>query len=84
MLAELPMGLVERVLGAHSAKGITALVWKSGLSMRAAAKVQLQLGQIPPGSALQPRTDGRYPMSEEAMRWQLDFFASMVDEVAAS
>lgn len=82
VLAELPIELVERVLGAHSAKGITALAWKSGLSMRAAAKVQLQLGQIPPGSALQPRTDGRYPMSEEAMRWQLDFFASMVGEAA--
>ncbi len=83
VLGKVPVELVERVLGAHSAKGITALAWKAGLTMRAAVKVQLLLGQISPGSALQPRVDGRYPMSEEAMRWQLDFFASMVGETAA-
>ncbi|HTZ76663.1 MAG TPA: DUF2336 domain-containing protein [Stellaceae bacterium] len=83
VLGELPLQLVERVLSAHSAKGITALAWKCGLSMRAAVKVQLMLGQIPPGNALQPRVDGRYPMNEEAMRWQLDFFSSMTSEKVA-
>jgi len=83
VLGSLPLELVERVLGAHSAKGITALAWKCGLTPRAAVKVQLLLGQIPPAGALQPRVDGRYAMSEEAMRWQLDFFSSMVGESAA-
>ncbi|HZB90385.1 MAG TPA: DUF2336 domain-containing protein [Stellaceae bacterium] len=68
---------VERVLGAHSPKGVTALAWKSGLGMRAAHKLQLQLGQIPPQAALKPRVDGGYPLSEEAMQWQLDFFRGM-------
>jgi uncharacterized protein (DUF2336 family) len=77
VMSELPPELVDRVLGAHSPKGVTALAWKSGLGMRAAHKLQLQLGQIPPNTALKPRADGGYPLSAEAMQWQLDFFRGM-------
>ena len=77
VLAELPLEVIDRVLGAHSPKGVTALAWKSGLGMRAAHKLQLKLGQIAPGAALKPREDGGYPLSAEAMQWQLDFFLGM-------
>ena len=84
VLGNLPLEVVDRVLGAHSAKGVTALAWRCGLSMRAAVRVQVQLGQIPPAAALQPRNDGRYPMTEEAMRWQLEFFGDIASEPARS
>jgi uncharacterized protein (DUF2336 family) len=77
VLAELPLEIVDRVLAAHSPKGVTALAWKSGFAMRAAHQLQLQLAQIAPAAALRPRQDGGYPLSAEAMRWQLDFFAGM-------
>ena len=77
VLSELPLEVVDRVLGAHSPKGVTALAWKSGFAMRAAHKLQLQLGQIAPTAALKPREDGGYPLSAEAMDWQLDFFRGM-------
>ncbi len=77
VLAELPLEVIDRVLGAHSPKGVTALAWKSGLGMRAAHKLQLQLGQIAPTAALKPREDGGYPLSAEAMQWQLDFFLGL-------
>jgi uncharacterized protein (DUF2336 family) len=77
VLSELPLDVVDRVLAAHSPKGVTALAWKSGLGMRAAHKLQLKLAQIAPGAALKPRDDGDYPLSVEALRWQLDFFAGM-------
>jgi uncharacterized protein (DUF2336 family) len=77
VLSELPVDVIDRVLAAHSPKGVTALAWKSGFGMRAAHKLQLQLGQIAPGSALKPREDGGYPLSAEAMQWQLDFFLGM-------
>lgn len=83
VLAQVPVEVVDRVLTAHSAKGVTALAWKSGLTMRAAVKVQVLLGQIPPSHALRPRNGDTYPMSEEAMRWQLDFFGAMVPAEAA-
>jgi len=77
VLAALPLEVVDRVLDAHSPKGVTALVWKCGLAMRTALKVQSQLAQIPPAAALKPRVDGGYPLSTEAMQWQLDFFLGM-------
>jgi uncharacterized protein (DUF2336 family) len=72
-LGDLPMEVVDRVLAAHSAKGVTALAWRCRLSMHAAVKIQIQLGQIAPGAALRS-SEGGYPLSEEAMRWQLEFF----------
>lgn len=77
VLSELPVELIDRVLGAHSPKGVTALAWKSGLGMRAALKLQLQLGQIAPNATLKPRDDGGFPLSAEAMNWQLEFFRGM-------
>jgi uncharacterized protein (DUF2336 family) len=76
-LADLPLEVIDRVLGAHSPKGVTALAWKSGLGMRAAHKLQLRLAQIAPAAALKPREDGGYPLSAEAMQWQLDFFLGL-------
>jgi uncharacterized protein (DUF2336 family) len=80
-LGNLPMEVVDRVLGAHSPKGVTALAWHCRLSMRAAVKLQIQLGQIAPGAALQPRSGG-YPLTEEAMRWQLEFFGGVLAPAA--
>lgn len=77
VLAALPVETIERVLSARSPKGVTALAWKSGFSMRAALKLQLQLAQIAPAQALKPRADGGFPLSPEAMEWQLDFFRGM-------
>ncbi len=77
VLADIPVEAVEKMLGAHSAKGVVALAWKAGLGARAAVRVQIQLAQIPPGAALQPRPNGTYALGEEAMRWQLDFFSGM-------
>ena len=84
VLGDLPLELVDRVLGAHSAKGVTALAWRCGLSMRAAVKIQVQLGQIQPPAVLQPRSDGHYPMNEDAMRWQLEFFGDLAHGAARS
>ncbi len=77
VLADLPVEVIDRVLQAHSPKGVTALAWKCGLAARAAHKLQLQLGQIAPTAALKPREDGGYPLSAEAMQWQIDFFLGM-------
>jgi uncharacterized protein (DUF2336 family) len=77
VLADLPVEVIDRVLSAHSPKGMTALAWKSGFGMQAALKLQLQLGQIPPATALKPRADGGFPLSSDAMQWQLEFFQGM-------
>jgi uncharacterized protein (DUF2336 family) len=73
VLADLPVDGVDRVLAAHSAKGIVALAWKAGLAMATAVRLQIVVGHIVQPALVKPRVDGGYPMSEDAMRWQLEF-----------
>jgi uncharacterized protein (DUF2336 family) len=75
-MAGVGLDYVDRVLLVHSAKGITALAWKAGCSMRVALQLQTNMGGIPPHKALHAR-DGDFPLTPEEMEWQLDFFASL-------
>lgn len=76
--ADLPLALVDHILSAHSAKGVTALAWKAGCSMRLAKQLQLRLGGITPSQVLNPRAGTDYPLSEDEMVWQIEFFQSLV------
>jgi uncharacterized protein (DUF2336 family) len=73
VLSGIPLGSVDKVLAAQSAKGIVALAWRAGLGMRTAIRLQVVLGRVAQSAVLEPRPDGGYPLTEEAMRWQLDF-----------
>ena len=76
-LAELigvPPATVERVMTTHSARAVTSLVWRAGLSMRLARQVQMRLAQVPPKDVLNARDGSHYPLSERDMIWQLEFF----------
>jgi hypothetical protein len=75
--AKIPLSLIDHVLSAHSAKGVTALAWKAGCTMRFASQLQLRLGGIAPNQVLNPRGGTDYPLSDEEMDWQLDFFQSL-------
>jgi uncharacterized protein (DUF2336 family) len=80
VLAGLPPVVIEKILQAHAAKGITALVWKAKLPMRFAVRVQTLLARLPAGQVLKPRIDGGFPLSEEALKWQIGFFTDMAAE----
>ncbi|MFQ5774034.1 MAG: DUF2336 domain-containing protein [Kiloniellaceae bacterium] len=75
--ADVPVALVDHILSAHSAKGVTALAWKAGCSMRFANQLQLRLGGIAPSQALNPRAGTDYPLTEQEMAWQLEFFQGL-------
>lgn len=76
-MAGVGVDFVDRVLQGHSAKGITALAWKAGCSMRVALQLQTNMGGIPPNKALHARGGSDFPLTPEEMAWQLDFFASL-------
>jgi len=76
-MAGVKVDYIDRVLQGYSAKGITALAWKAGCSMRVALQLQTNMGGIPPNKALRPRDGSDFPLSPEEMEWQLDFFASL-------
>lgn len=73
-LAGIPVGTVDRIIATHAPRAVTALVWRAGLSMRFARQAQLRLAQIPPKTALNARDGIHYPLSDDEMRWQLEFF----------
>lgn len=73
--ADLPIESVDKIIAAQSAKGLVSLVWRAGLSMRTAVTLQTGLAHLPPPSIIRGREDGSFPLSPDAMRWQLDFLA---------
>lgn len=74
VLAEISPTIVDRIIASRASRPVTALVWRAGLSMRFARQAQLRLAQIPPKSTLNARDGVDFPLSEEEMRWQLEFF----------
>ncbi|PWC33440.1 DUF2336 domain-containing protein [Azospirillum sp. TSO35-2] len=73
-LAQIPLPVVDRIIATHAPRAVTALVWRAGLTMRFARQIQLRLAQIPPKTALNARDGTHYPMTDDEMRWQLEFF----------
>jgi len=73
--AGVPLAVVERAAALRSAKGLVALCWQAGFSMRAAVVVQALLGRLPPNSAITSVPGKSWPLTEEEMRWQLAFLA---------
>ncbi len=64
---------VTKLVESRSAEGVTALCWNAGLSMRTAHAIQKAF-HIPHAEMLLPRGGSDYPLSEEKMAWQLDYF----------
>ena len=72
--AGLPEDVVHKVFSAQSAKGLVAVAWKGGLSMKLAVAIQQRMARIPPAEVLGPVKGANYPLGEDEMRWQLEFF----------
>ena len=73
-LGEISVNLVSKAVSMSSPKGVTAMAWNAGLGMRTAVQLQLRLARVPPTKVLQARDGIDYPLSEDEMRWQIDFF----------
>ena len=72
-----PLSVVERASSLRSAKGMVSLVWKAGLTMRAAVALQMLLARLAPDAVLRSGPSGGFPLGVEEMRWQLDFLGRM-------
>lgn len=73
-LAGVPDKIVRRILLTRSAKPVTALVWRAGLSMRAAFKIQRFVMKLPADELLPARNGIQFPLADEEMRWHLGYF----------
>ena len=76
LLAGVTAATIARIRAARSAKGMTALAWKAGLSMRFAIRLQARFAGVAPGEILNARDGVDYPMAVDEMEWMLEFFRS--------
>ena len=74
LMSGLPERVVSKMLNAGSGKAVTALAWKSGLSMWAATKLQTRIARIQPKSMIKAREGRSYPMTETDLNWYVDYF----------
>lgn len=73
-LAKVQKPVVDRILMSQSGKAITALVWRSGLSMRVAVKIQTTLARLSSGKIILAREGVHFPLSTEELSWHLHYF----------
>ncbi len=73
--AELDESVIRRAVSLRHAKGIVAIAWKAGLSMRVAIQLQLQFVGVAPADLVRAGGDGEFPLPDDDLRWQLQFLA---------
>jgi len=72
--ARLEPGVVEQIARSQSSRAITALTWSAGLAMRTAMALQKHYARLPSAAILNARNGVAYPLTEEEMRWYIDYF----------
>jgi len=78
IMGEVPHPVAERIVTMQSAKGIVALAWRAKIPERLLGQLQSKLCRIPPDQILKPRKIGAFPLTEDEMAWQLEFFFQLV------
>jgi uncharacterized protein (DUF2336 family) len=74
VLSKVDEAVVRRILDSGSAKAVTALCWRAGLSMRIAFKLQNTMMRLKGRDLLPARGGVDFPLTEDEMRWHLGYF----------
>lgn len=67
---------IDKILTARSAKGIIACCWRAKLKLPTAVVIQQKTLSLPPKSVLTGTKWEGWPLTEEELKWQLDFFGA--------
>ncbi|MDR3515971.1 MAG: DUF2336 domain-containing protein [Azospirillaceae bacterium] len=73
VLARVAPTVVDRIFATRDAKGVTALAWRAGLSMRCAMDLQLRGAKVSPRALLNARDGVDFPLTAQEMAVRLDF-----------
>ncbi|MHC8493179.1 DUF2336 domain-containing protein [Thalassospira sp. SM2505] len=71
--AQIPVSAVSKILDSGSARAITALAWRAGMTAPSSVVLQISNG-IPEANIESPAAGGRYAMASTDMDWYIDFF----------
>lgn len=72
--AGLEPGVVRRIFMEKSPEGIMALVWKASMPAKMGVQIQQRMGRIAPSDVVEPTDDGKFPLADEELAWQIEFF----------
>ena len=73
-MARIHPHIVRKMLATRAAKAVVALCWLAGLPMRLAIDIQRDLGRVPLAEILYAKGGTDYPLGQDEIRWQLEFF----------
>lgn len=73
-LSQMKLVTVSKIFSTKAPKAIVALAWKSGLTMRFAFQLQKDLAKINHKELVYPKSGNAFPLDENTMQFQLDFF----------
>ncbi|WP_085581526.1 DUF2336 domain-containing protein [Thalassospira mesophila] len=74
--AQLPASVIAKIMDSGSARAITAMAWRAGMSAQSAVVLQISSG-IDEDAIETPATGGRYSMPRGDMDWYIDFFTEL-------
>ena len=72
-----PLEVARKIFAEQSAKGIIALCWKAEFPMKLALALQQKMTRIPPGDIIGPTESDTFPLNDDALSWQLEFFSEL-------
>jgi uncharacterized protein (DUF2336 family) len=68
--------VVNEILASHDPRAVTALVWRAGMSMRAAMQIQARVANLPPPAMLNARRGTDFPLTAAEMTHRLAQFGA--------
>jgi uncharacterized protein (DUF2336 family) len=66
--------VVVKMLSSGSGKAVTSLCWKAGMTMPLAVLLQRKIAKVRPNSFLWARGGNEYPLTDNDMEWQIEFY----------
>ena len=76
-LSGLASSTVMKAVSDRNAKGIVAIAWKAKMPAWIVEQLQLRLCRIPRKHVLIAAAGSDYPLTEDEMKWQLDFLSDL-------
>lgn len=76
-LADLSEAVAKSIFVSRSAKGVMAVAWKAGLPASMGVNLQQRLARIGPADVVPATAKGGYPLSDEDMVWQIEYFTDL-------
>lgn len=77
--ADVDEKVARKIFSEKSGKGVVALTWKAGLTAKVALVLQQRMARIAPADVLAAKKGGVFPLDEEDMAWQIEFFAKLAN-----